>query len=175
MASTVLVEKHFPTELTLGQQNLTLSGIGVHQFLLMRIYRAGIYLKARADTADAILTSPSPIRARLVMMHSVSAAHFVLVLRDGLVANTTQEEVDSRYREIVRFFEMMEKLDHLDEGDLVDLDFVDGQTSIRMNGKTIASHLGDRVFYNLILRIWFGEDPISRKLKRSLLKPIGKK
>lgn len=172
IASNVLVEEHFPSQMPLGDQTLTLSGIGVHKFFFMRIYRAGIYLKERADSAEAVLASPAPIRARLVMMHPVSASHFVLVLRDGLVANTTQEEVDSRYEEIVHFFEMMEKLGHLNEGDLVDLDFVNGQTSLRMNGKPIVSHLGDRVFYNLILRIWFGEDPISRKLKRSLLKPI---
>ena len=103
------------------------------------------------------------------MTNSVSANHFVLVLRDGLVANTTQAEVDSRYEEIVHFFEMMEKLGHLDEGDLVDLDFINGQTTIRLNGKPIVSNLGDRVFYNLILKIWLGDNPISKRVKKGLL------
>ena len=169
MAADVPVEKLFPQTISLGQSTVVLNGSASHKFLFMRIYRAGLYLPQKASTTEAILASPAPIRARLVMTNSVSANHFVLVLRDGLVANTTQAEVDSRYEEIVHFFEMMEKLGHLDEGDLVDLDFINGQTSIRLNGKPIVSNLGDRVFYNLILKIWLGNEPISKRVKKGLL------
>ena len=169
MAADMSVEKHFPQSIALGQTSIHLNGIGIHEFLFMDIYQAGLYLPKKESTTEAILAGNSPIRARLYMLGSVSASHFVLVLRDGLVANTTQSEVDSRYKEILHFFDMMEKLGHLDEGTLVDLDFVNGQTSIRLNGKPFVSHLGDRVFYNLILKIWLGDEPISKDVKKGLL------
>ncbi len=169
MAADMPVEKHFPQTIALGQTSIHLNGTGIHEFLFMDIYQAGLYLPKKETTTEAILEGNSPIRARLYMLGSVSASHFVLVLRDGLVANTTQAEVDSRYKEIMHFFDMMEKLGHLDEGTLVDLDFVNGQTSIRLNGKPFVSHLGDRVFYNLILKIWLGDEPISKDVKKGLL------
>lgn len=167
--ATDAASKFFPPKIPMGEKSLVLNGTGYHHFLFFKIYEAGLYLPKKATKTAEIHRLGAPKRARILMLDAVSAKNFVLVLRDGLVANTPKNKIDRHYEEIVHFFEMMEGLGHLVEGDLVDLDFSDGQTSIRLNHRPIVTNLGGREFYEIILNIWLGEKPLDEGLKRDLL------
>jgi hypothetical protein len=56
------------------------------------------------------------------------------------------------------------------EGDVIALDWVPGTgTRILLNGEPRGKPITGEDFYRALLRIWLGDDPVSKDLKKALL------
>ena len=63
-----------------------------------------------------------------------------------------------------------ERIGGLKKGDVVIGDWVPGQgTVMTLNGKPVTDNISDPLFYNAVLRIWYGDKPADIALKKSLL------
>ena len=70
----------------------------------------------------------------------------------------------------VKFGEMFASMDKVKKGDVITLDWVPGTGTVSsLNGKQIGESMPDIAFYNAVLRIWLGDNPVQNDLKRGLL------
>lgn len=149
--------------------NLQLNGAGLRKKVFFKVYAAGLYVPVKADSAEAILTQTGAARVRLGLLRNVSAKSFVSALEEGLNDNTDEATRTAIAGEVQSLMDAMNKIGDVKEGDLVDLDFSGSTTSVWVNGKMIADHIGGRKLYNAVLSIWLGQKAIDDKLKKGLL------
>lgn len=144
---------------------LELNGAGVHKrYLFIRLYVAALYLTAPEREARALLADDGPRRLFLHFLRDVSPER-THEIWEKLGANggrleqlrTQRDQFESVFEQGIR------------KGDEIAFDYVPGAgTHVRLNGQTKTVIPGEG-FYNALLKIWLGEKPTSRGLKRELL------
>ena len=161
-ASVTVEGTTFDDTSAVAGQNLVLNGAGFRKKLFFRVYTAGLYLPAKAQTAEAVLSQTGAVRVRLILMRNVSAKSFVDALKDGLKDNTPEKELATINAEVTRLIAVK-------TGDAVDFSFDGKDTSVTLNGNLVGNGIGGRALFNAVLRIWIGADAIDDTLKAGLL------
>lgn len=142
-----------------------LNGVGVHtRYFFVDVYVAALYLPEARRDPTAVLAADGPQRLFLHFLRDVSPerAHQIW---EKLGANGGDLE---RLRGRREHFESVFK-QGLKKGDDIAFDYLPGTgTRIRLNGQTKTVIAGED-FYDALLKIWIGEKPVSRGLKRGLL------
>lgn len=157
-------------------QHLRLNGLGVRSKQVDKMYAAGLYLQARASTADEVMGAEGPRRIELVMMRDFSAQDLGEAFITGLTNNMDKAERPKIVAQMIRFGEMFSEVQGLKKGDKVDIDWLPGTgTQCYVNGKKVGQVNPDLVFYNAILRIWLGEKPSDVALKPKLLASVAQR
>jgi hypothetical protein len=146
---------------------LVLNGAGIRKKVFFSIYLASLYLPSLSDDAGAILDADQPRRLQMDMLYSeVEKQKLVDAWNDGFTANHSKEALAPLNERITRFNEMFETLV---AGDQVQLDYLPAQgTRVVINGKERGLIPGQD-FNQALLKIWLGESPVTRSLKRDLL------
>jgi hypothetical protein len=146
---------------------LVLNGAGIRKKVFFSIYLASLYLPALSDDADAILEADQPRRLQMDMLYSeVVKQKLVDAWNDGFAANHSKQALAPLSERITRFNELFETLV---AGDQVQLDYLPAQgTRVVINGKQRGLIPGQD-FNKALLKIWLGESPVTRSLKRDLL------
>lgn len=101
-ASVTIEGTTFDDTSAVAGQNLVLNGAGLRKKLFFRVYTAGLYLPAKAQTLEAVLSQTGAVRVRLILMRNVSAKSFVDALKDGLKDNTPEKELAAINAEVTR-------------------------------------------------------------------------
>jgi beta-lactam-binding protein with PASTA domain len=84
--------------------------------------------------------------------------------------NSSKEEKAKVINQTVKFGEMFASMDKVKKGDVITLDWVPGTGTVSsLNGKQIGETMPDIAFFNAVLRIWLGDNPVQGDLKRGLL------
>lgn len=152
-----------------GAPELVLNGAGVRTRFLFRVYVGALYLPKKTTVANAVISDGGPKRIALHMLRELSAAQFVDALEEGLKNNHTAEELatlDGRVRQLRAIFDALKSAK---SGDVVLIDGLPGAgTRITFNGAVKGTIPGDD-FNRALLRIWLGESPADRDLKKNLL------
>jgi hypothetical protein len=151
--------------------DLKLNGAGIRTKLLFKVYVAGIYLTADKKTTSAeVLASTGPKRIILSMLRKVDSDSFGQAFMEGMHNNSTIEERAQIVNQMFAFGHMFGSYHNLNPGDVVTVDWVPNQgTIVQLNGKQISEALPDPAFYNALLKIWLGDQPADKSLKRQLL------
>ncbi|MBV8466254.1 MAG: chalcone isomerase family protein [Burkholderiales bacterium] len=150
--------------------DLKLNGAGVRTKLLFKVYVAGIYLTDKKTTTADVLAAPGPKRIILSMLRKVDSDSFGQAFMEGMHNNSTIEERASIVNQMFAFGHMFGSYHNLNPGDVVTVDWVPNQgTIVQLNGKQISEPLPDVAFYNALLKIWLGDQPADRSLKKVLL------
>ena len=168
-ASVTVEGTTFDDTSAVAGQNLVLNGAGLRKKLFFRVYTAGLYLPAKAQTLEAVLSQTGAVRVRLILMRNVSAKTFVDALKDGLKDNTPEKELAAIDAEVTRLIAVMDKIGDVKTGDAVDFSFDGKDTSVTLNGNLVGNGIGGRALFNAVLRIWIGADAIDDTLKAGLL------
>lgn len=149
---------------------LELNGAGLRKKVFFKVYSAGLYLPARTSSSEEVLASAAPIFVRLGLLRDVDASTFVDALKEGLLDNSSKEELDRISSEVDALVDVMNKIGDVKTGDLVDFQFdEESLTSVSLNGRVLGERIGGRELFNAVLRIWIGENAIDSSLKKSLL------
>jgi hypothetical protein len=150
-----------------GQPELVLNGVGIRTKFFVKVYAAGLYLPKRAGSTGAILQLPGPKRVRMHFIHSEVAAEKIRdAWTDGFRENLSDAEYAALADRIERFNGLFPTLK---AGDVVDVDYIPGSgTAVRLNGDTRGIIPGED-FYPATLRIWLGDSPAHRGLKKAML------
>ena len=174
--ATEIAGINFTDTLNLGGKDLQLNGAGVRSGLVNKMYVVGLYLQAKASTADEVLAAQGPRRITLVMLDDISSEDLGDVFIKGLNNNMDQIDKQKTIRNLIRFGEMFASVPGLRKGDKVDVDW-SPETGMQcyVSSKKFGEAIPDLVLYNAILRIWVGANPSDPALKSKLLAAAAQK
>jgi Chalcone isomerase-like len=162
--------------LSLGGQNLRLNGAGIRYRAVFKVYTAGLYVGAKADTVEAVLAQPGPKRIHVVMLRDIDANDLGRLFTKGMQDNATREEFAKSLPGTMKVGAVFSAKKRLAPGETFSVDWVPGTGAvIRVNGKPMGDVIPEPEFYSSLLRIWLGRSPADPLLKDALLgKPLAR-
>lgn len=156
--------------LNLGGQTLQLNGAGTRYKAVFQVYTAGLYLAAKANTAEAVLSADGPKRLHLVMLREVDGNELGRLFTKGIEQNASREEFAKTINGVLRVAEIFSSRRSLSAGEHFSIDFIPGTGSVvLLNGKPQGAPIKEPEFYAALLRIWLGKSPADEQLKNALL------
>lgn len=163
------------TATELAGQKLVLNGSGVRYRAVFKVYAIGLYLKAKADTPDAVIKMDGAKRVTLKLLRDVDGKDLGKAFTDGMQKNMLPEERAKAINGIFKFGKVFQDIKRAPNGSTIGVDWVPGTgAQITMDGKAIGEVIAEPEFYSALLRIWLGEDPADEKLKGQLLGKSGR-
>ena len=169
-AAVDLAGVRYPAQVQVASTPLLLNGAGIRTRFVVKVYTAGLYLAAKANSPEAVLTAPGPKRLHMVMLRDIDGNElgklFVRVMQD----NSSREEFGKSIPGTVRMAELFSVKKRLAQGENFSVDWIPGQgTQILLNGKVQGDVVKEPEFFNALLRLWLGPSPADAALKDALL------
>lgn len=152
-------------------QELQLNGAALRTRVIFKVYVAGLYLPARAATAQAAIEAKGAKRIILVMMRDANAQQFVDSIDAGMRANNSEAQIAAVKVQIDELMAMIRAVEQAKRGTRVVLDYEPsvGATTLLVDGVAQGAPMSGEPFYQALLRIWLGDDPVQLDLKEALL------
>lgn len=156
-----------PDTVTVNDQPLVLNGAGIRSRFFIKVYVGALYLQSPANDAQRVIAQAGPKSVRLHITYGeISSEQLTEALHDGFVANSAAAEIDALKTRIDRFRAMFPAVQR---EDVVRLDLLaDGNTEIWINANKRGAISGAD-FQNALLKIWLGDKPADKSLKRAML------
>lgn len=169
-AATVVRGVSFPDTVECGQQTLLLNGAGVRVKVIFDIYAASLYLPRKQVSADTALGLPGPKSVQAVMLRDLTSDEFVGAMIKGFKDNNSTADQARFAPQLERLQGMMLNVGKAPKGTVLRLDFVPGSgTRITVNGQVRGADIPGDDFYQALMRIWLGPNPVDADLKSALL------
>ena len=153
-------------QVTVGDSQLTLNGMGLRKKAIFKVYVAGLYLEETTQDPAAIMSSDGPKR---VVMHFLTGKatkkKMDAAWQEGFEANSPGQyaSLSGQVTKFADFFGDMK------DGDRIELTLTPGQgTTATLNGTAVGTIEGD-AFGRALLAVWLGDHPPSEDLKNGLL------
>lgn len=152
-------------------EELQLNGIALRTRMFFRVYVAGLYLPARAASAQAALDAKGAKRIILVMMREASAQQFFESIDAGLRANSSEAQIARMKTQTDGLMAMIRAVGQAKKGMRIVLDYAPsaGGTTLFVDGVAQGRPMPGEEFYQALLRIWLGDNPAQVDLKEALL------
>ena len=153
-----------------GSQNLVLNGAGLRVKLFFKVYAAGLYLAEKTESAAAVLAMKGPKRLSMTLVRDLTAKQLVDALDEGLRANLAPAEFESLKPRVERLSAIMGAIGSAKSGSIITLDYApESGTRVTLNGEPKGEPIAGEDFYRGLLKIWLGDDPVDKSLKKALL------
>lgn len=153
-----------------AQSELQLNGAGMRTRFVFKVYVAALYLPEHKTSPAEILSLPGPKRVSMRLVRDLSAEQLVEALEEGIRDNTPPAELEALSSRLAELKAIMLEVKQGRDGDLMTLDFLPGAgTQVAMNGAVRGKTIAGDDFYRALLRIWLGDNPVSKDLKKALL------
>ena len=160
----------FARRITLGGEELLLNGTGIRQVAWFQGFATGLYLRAKATTAEQVVALPGAKRLQLRLLVDVPAKEFAKAFDKGVTRNAPPAELPALAARMDRFRQMVLDAEKVRTNDVVDLDFIPAQgLRFMINGKSQGAPLPGADFYGALLRAFVGERPYDKKMRVGLL------
>ena len=154
----------------IATQELALNGLGLRSILFIKVYVAALYLPEKTATFSVIANMPGPKRLQLRMLRKADADDFIEALVEGIEENTSKPELALLHARMQQRTQTIHAIGSVVAGDNLNFDFVPGfGTSITINGVKKGKPIEGADFYNAVLKIFVGENPVDKRLKAGLL------
>jgi hypothetical protein len=160
----------FDETIVVENEELRLNGAGIRHKFVFKVYAAGLYLKEKKTTVADVLATPGPRRVMLTMLRDVSSEEFSRGFINGISKNTDKAQKINLTSQFVRFGQLFAAVPELKKGDTLIAEWRPSTgTIMSLNGKRMGEPYPELAFYNAILRIWLGENPVDASLKKAFL------
>lgn len=160
----------FQSTVSMGPTPLVLNGAGLRTRFVLKVYAAGLYLAAKANTSEAVLAAPGPKRLHVVMLRDIDGNDLGKLFTRGMQDNSSREEFGKSIAGTLRMADLFSAKKRLDKGENFSVEWTPGQgTQILINGKAQGEPIREPEFFNALLRIWLGPNPADAALKDALL------
>jgi len=151
----------------IGQQSLLLNGAGIRSKLFIKIYVGALYLGKTSNNAATILAAAGPKSMQMTMLYKeVEAKKITKGWEDGFEANLSDAELkplEARLKKFNALFPALRK------GDIVRMDYLPATgTRLSINDRQLGRIEGAD-FFTALLKVWIGEYPADKNLKKGLL------
>lgn len=168
LVSTVHAAKMHGVEvldsLTVGEQTLSLNGVGIRKKGPFKVYLAALYTPEKTSQLESLLAQEGAKRVQLNMLRNIAKNKMVSAIVSGFKANTANiASIQARIDEFISYMENTKK------GDTIQFDYLPASgTNIIINGNTKGTIVG-KDFFDALLKVWVGDKPADRRLKNSML------
>ena len=152
---------------TVAGQELVLNGAGIRSKVIFNVYVARLYVPAKAKDLAAVLAK-GPRRVQLNMLRTLAAEQLIEAFNEGFKDNNSEAEMTATTAGRAQMTTIMKGFGEVKEGNVVGIDYADGQTTISLNGVAKGTIKGD-AFNIAMMKIWLGAKPVQPDLKKSLL------
>lgn len=160
----------FESTVDVAGQKLVLNGAGIRYRAFFKVYGAGLYLKAKAETPDAIIKADGPKRVMLKLLRDVDGKDLGKAFTDGMEKNMKSEERIRAINGIFKFGEIFNEIKKAPSGTVIMVDWVPNiGAQVIYDGKPAGDVIKEPEFYSALLRIWLGDKPADDKLKAAWL------
>jgi hypothetical protein len=152
-------------------RELSLNGAAVRTRVIFKVYVAGLYLPAKATSANEAIYGKGPKRIILVMLRDATAQQFVDSIEGGMRANNSEAQIAAVKPQLDELMAMIRAVGTSKKGARIVLDYMpsNGGTTLFVDGVAQGKPMAGEAFYQVLLRIWLGEDPVQDDLKEALL------
>jgi hypothetical protein len=152
-------------------EELQLNGMAVRSRMFFKVYVAGLYLPARAASAQAALEAKGAKRIILVMMREASAQQFYESIDAGMRANSSEAQIAALKTQTDELMAMIRAVGQAKKGMRIVLDYAPsaGGTTLFVDAVAQGKPMPGEEFYQALLRIWLGDNPAQEDLKQALL------
>lgn len=160
----------FPTSAQVGNAQLPLNGAGIRHKFVVKVYAAGLYLGAKATTAEQVFAATGPRRMHVVMLRDIDGNELGKLFTDGMQKNATREEFAKVIPGTIKLGEIFATRRKLAKDDSFSVDYVPGTgTRILVNGTPTGDVIKEPEFFTALMKIWLGKSPADHLLKDALL------
>ena len=151
----------------IDQQALLLNGAGVRSKMFVKVYVAALYVGETSNNPAAILAAPGAKSMQMTMLYQeVEAGKITQGWNDGFSANLTNAELEPLKQRLKKFNALFPPLY---KGDIVRMDYSPGTgTLLSINDRQLG-HIEGADFFTALLKVWIGEQPVDKNLKKGLL------
>jgi hypothetical protein len=161
---------HFDDAVRLAGRELPLNGAGLRSVFVIKGYVAGLYLPERAKNAAVILGMKGPKRLQIHPLREVGADTFIHALNNGIRRNQTEPQIERLSDRLTQLEQAMRQIGATHRGDTIDFDYTpEAGTIICVNGAPRGKPIPGEDFYQAVLSIFIGNNPVDRDLKNGLL------
>ena len=156
-------------EASVGGRTLVLNGAGVSSKFFFKVYVGSLYLPQRAGDVAGVLAK-NPRRIQMNFLRDLTLQQLVDALVGGLEANNSPTEMAAVRAPTEELLRIIKRYQHVDvkEGDVLTMDYSDGVTRVALNGQ-FGGAISGEAFNVAFTRIWIGDKPAHRNLKKALL------
>jgi hypothetical protein len=148
---------------------LILNGVGVRNLLFLELYQVALYLPRKLNDPLDILGHDIPRRLRITLLRDVSAQQDLKYLLGGLTDNNSAAELAAIQVPLEQFMTLMHKIGRIPRGGVVQLDYLPSLGTRVWLDQHFLGAVPGAAFNRSLLKIWLGERPIQKNLKRALL------
>jgi hypothetical protein len=149
---------------------LLLNGAGTRYKFIIKVYTAGLYLTAKANTPEAVTAAPGPKRLHVVMLREIDANELGKLFTRGMQDNAPRESFSKSIPGTLRMAEIFSSRRKLVAGDSFSVDWVpDVGTTVLVNGQPQGAPIREPEFFVALMSIWLGPRPADDALKAALL------
>lgn len=157
----------FVDNLTIGQENLVLNGLGLRKKLVVKVYAAGLYLKEKSSDAVSIIEADQVMAIVLKFIHDeVPQDKLIEAWNEGFTKSMKGDtsKVQNEIKEFNSIFTSPAK-----KGDVYEFVYVPKEgVVVKFNGKEMKKIPG-LLFKKALFGIWLCEEPADKSLKEGLL------
>ncbi|MFZ2736774.1 MAG: chalcone isomerase family protein [Burkholderiaceae bacterium] len=160
----------FEDRTQLAGTELKLNGLGLRSVFFIKGYVIGMYLNGKASNLQEAGATAGPKRLHIRLLRDVSAEDFKKSMVAGIQKNVSEDQMLA-LRDRIRMLEhAIDSIGTAKVGDTLMLDYVPERgTTLSQNDVARGSAIQGVDFYNAILAIYLGENPVDRNVKKGLL------
>ncbi|MFZ5471461.1 MAG: chalcone isomerase family protein [Myxococcota bacterium] len=161
----VLEGVSMPDQVERQGTELILNGMGLRKRLVFDVYVAGLYVETPSKNPQELIRSDQTKHIQLFMLRDLDAQQVARAIREGFEKNSAaqMDQLEGRLRQLSGALEDVKR------GEVLSLTYVPGEgTTLASKGEKLTVIEGED-FAHALFRVWLGENPVDRGLKRGLL------
>lgn len=160
----------YPQTTQVHAADLQLNGAGVRHKAVFKVYTAGLYLPAKANTAHEVMALPGAKRVAITMLREIDSGELGKLFARGMEDNMDKAAFSKLIPSVVRMGQIFSVHKKLLPGEQFNIDWVPGiGTVITVKGQPQGEPFQEPAFFNALLGIWLGPQPADEPLKQALL------
>ncbi len=157
----------FVDQVRVADTQLALTGAGLRQRFIFDVYAMGLYVR---DPKSDLVTQSGAKRIAIHMLRNVDAGTFTEALVDGMRPNHDAATMQALAPRIAELTATMAQLKEAKKGMTITLDWLPATgTQMSVDGQLAGAPIAGEDFYQALLRIWLGPQPVQEDLKKALL------
>lgn len=164
----------FEDSAQVNNQALTLNGAGVRTKVIVDVYAAGLYVSKKDTTAQGLLSQPGAKSVQIGLLMNLSGEEFANAMIKGFKANNSDADVTKYQAQLDDLKKLMLSVGEAHKGSKIQINFVPGAgTRVLFNGQQKGHDIAGDDFYQALLKIWLGDNPVDSDLKKALVGKAG--
>jgi hypothetical protein len=153
-----------PEKATVESSQLSLNGVGLRKKFVFSVYVVSLYLPTPAKTPAAAIKPDVPKQLQLVLKRDVDRKAIIDGINEGFERNSKQDLPKLQ----MRLLQFAQAIPDLKDGQKLIFSYVPGKGTV-LGGVAKAMTIPGKDFYDALLGVWLGKDPVDEDLRAALL------